>query len=213
MRHRKSVFPSPVLPPKSPLTRFSSGQNWQLILNCLEDISKGQSEQTVEKMHLSSLCGKTTTTLADVVLSLSTAGRRGLLQQKNHLYFIYFPPKHPSSAGPSHSALLPIILSPEVQVIVFSPSTSGSKEPQRNPLQLSNVRMWGWHEEKVRSRNCGWYYTFYSLKKHKGKVKCALWYYCLIQFSTSWHCLDCFCISNGGTEVMNGSMYRWLRCF
>lgn len=67
-----------------PLIRFSHGQIGQLILNCLEENSKGQREQTVEKMlfsSFSSLLGKKTTILADVASSLLNAERHSLLQQ------------------------------------------------------------------------------------------------------------------------------------
>lgn len=44
--HGTSFFSlCPLIPP-------SPGQTWQLILNCLEDNSKGQHKQTVEKMYL-----------------------------------------------------------------------------------------------------------------------------------------------------------------
>lgn len=127
-----------------PLIRISPGQIWQLILNCLEDNSKGQRKQTVEKMHLSSLplspwkednntrwrglislkCWKAqaTSTIAPLVFHLFSARTSVLSWPPNSLTLHFYPVR--------------TRLSPETWVMVYWPSTWGNKDLQRSQSQL-----------------------------------------------------------------------------
>ena len=123
------------------LIRLSPGQIWQLILNCLEDNSKGQRKQTVGKMHLSSIpllsleidnntcwrglislkCWKAqaTSTIAPLVFHLFSA-RTSVLG---------WPP---TLSLPLQFCPVRTRLSPDAWVMVYWPSTWGDKHLQRN---------------------------------------------------------------------------------